>query len=224
MKIKEKIRETYRIGKEKCSLFAKKLKKGIRNVLVIGGLFVVILCIANAKINELEANLRAALQEKEHIEVTNVIVKEKLIPLQELATSQFEYTGIKEISNSRELLGVDIPLTTKEIDITYSGIIKVGYDLENIEYEIVPGMNVIIFKLPTPTVSNYILQDSIVCEEKNNIFNPIQADEVSNYLVTVEQEELIRAEQQGLYTEAEQHIKKVITDHFEELDYKTMFI
>ena len=64
----------------------------------------------------------------------------------------------------------------------------------------------------------------LVCEEKNNIFNPIQADEVSNYLVTVEQEELIRAEQQGLYTEAEQHIKKVITDHFEELEYKTMFI
>ena len=200
MKIKEKIRETYRIGKEKCSLFVKNLKKGIRNVLVIGGLFVVVLCIANAKINELEANLRAALQEKEHIEVTNVIVKEKLIPLQELATSQFEYTGLKEINKAREVLGVDIPLTTKEIDISYSGVIEVGYDLNDMNYEIIPGLNTIVLQLPEPTVDSYIIQDTIVCNEKNNILNPIHADEVSKCLVDVEKEELQRAEQQGIYT------------------------
>ena len=224
MNIKEKISNAYSGAKEKAKTFGRKIKKGVRTVLIVGGLFAIILCVANAKINELEAKLRAALQETEHIEVTNIVLEEKLIPVQELATSRFEYTGLKEIDKAREVLGVNIPLTTKEIDISYSGVIEVGYDLNDMNYEIIPGLNTIVLQLPKPTVDSYIIQDTIVCKEKNNILNPIHADEVSKCLVDVEKDELQRAEQQGIYTEAEEHLKHIISTSLAELNYKIFFI
>ena len=86
MNIKEKISNAYSGAKEKAKTFGRKIKKGVRTVLIVGGLFAIILCVANAKINELEAKLRAALQETEHIEVTNIVLEEKLLPVQELVS------------------------------------------------------------------------------------------------------------------------------------------
>ncbi len=131
---------------------------------------------------------------------------------------------MKEIDKARELLGVNIPLTTKEIDVSYSGVIEVGYDLNDMNYEIISGLNTIVIQLPEPAVESYIIQDTIVCKEKNNILNPIHADEVSKCLVDVEKDELQRAEQQGIYTEAEEHLKHIISTSLAELNYKIFFI
>ncbi len=75
MNIKEKIKNAYSGAKEKAKTLGRKIKHGVKTILIVGGLFAIILCVANAKINELEAKLRAALQETEHIEVTNIVLE-----------------------------------------------------------------------------------------------------------------------------------------------------
>ena len=223
-KFKESVVNTYNNCKRKIYHVCNTVIKCIRSILVIIGLISVLLFLISNGDSGGNKKMLNLLPWNEQSEITNIIIEEKLKPIQKLATSQFEYSGVKCINDARKIFGMEIPLTTKEIDVSYSGIIKISYDLNKMNYKIIPHNNIVIFKLPEPEIDNYILQDSIVCNEKNNIFNPIYSDEISNYLIAVEDEELRRAEQHGIYEEAENSLKNIVKECFSEFDYEVMFM
>lgn len=221
---KQKICNFYYDLKTKIHHLCSKIFKCVRDILVIIGLLFIALCLIGGNSQSVSKRITDLLPWNDGKEITSIIIEEKLKPIQKLATSQFEYNGVKCINDARKIFGMDIPLTTKEIDMSYSGVIKVSYDLNEMNYKIVPKNNIVIFCLPEPEIDNYILQNSVVCNEKNNIFNPIYSDEISNYLAIVEDEELQRAEQQGIYEEAENSLKNIVKKCFDEFDYEVMFI
>ena len=94
-------------------------------------------------------------------------------------------------------------------------MINVGYDVEKIEIEVDKTKPIIYVTLPEPHVAdNYIRFDELVCKCDNNILNPIKTDAVLEYFNTIEQEELVKAEKDGIYEKAENQVKVIIESFF----------
>ena len=169
----------------------------------------------------LEAN---ALSEK--IEITNVHIERKLEAIGEFATYSFEYRNEKRITDSREIFSKPIPGTKNQVDIIYSGIIKVGCNVSDISFEVDNTHYIIYVSIPEMEVlDNYIKLDDLQCKEKNNILNPIGSDEITMYFEEIQKEELALAEKDGIYSKAEEQLKKLIQEllaAFE--DYVIVFV
>lgn len=160
--------------------------------------------------------------------ITVTIIEEKLDEIAELATAVFDYSGIITKDNYREFFKTDIniPFTKNEVKITYKGVIKVGYDLDELEYKIDESSKKIYMSLPEVKVTDhYMILDELKFEQNNNILNPISVEEINKYLINVEKEELVRAEKEGIYKLAEEKIQGIIENYFAEFDgYKVVFM
>ncbi|MBQ1270217.1 MAG: DUF4230 domain-containing protein, partial [Clostridia bacterium] len=213
--LREKLQKFKKVTKDLYHNFVVAIKP----IFLITLFFVVLLFVASAKIEELEAKLRAALQETEHTEITEVHIENKINQIGELATISFEYTNETKIENTRQLLGIDILGTTHSLDIIYSGIIKVGYDVEEIDSYIDQERKLIMVQLPEARVlDNYILLDNMKCSDKNNIFNPIGSDDILKYFSDIKDKELKLAEEKGIYKQAEEQLKMIINNFLAEFD------
>lgn len=138
--------------------------------------------------------------------VSAIEVKHELLSIGELATAKYAYLGQTYIMEYRSILGLDIPFTSHTIDVTYSGVIKAGYVVDDIEVEVKDAT--IYITLPSPRVlDNYI--DTYVTKESNNIFNPIETNEVSEKLNEVKVAELEKCRDDA-YDKAEKEVKKTI--------------
>ena len=161
-----------------------------------------------------------ALSEFDH-KVSAIEIKHELEAIGELATSKYTYLGQAFIKDYRTVFGWNVPLTSHTIDITYSGVIKVGYDVDEIEVEVKDST--IYVELPAPRVlDNYI--DDYYTDEDNNIFNPIETDEVTSKLKEVKAAELEKCRDEA-YNKAEKEVKKLILGILQVFDdYNVKFV
>ncbi len=144
--------------------------------------------------------------------VTDTMVREKLQEIGQLVTYSFEYDDIREIKDSWKLFGWNVFGTTHTIRLKYNGIIKVGYEVSEIQVSVDNENKIINVKLPEPKVTdNYIDMDNISYAEQNNIFNPISGEEITSGLDTIKAEELEKAENAGIYELAKGNAKKLIS-------------
>lgn len=183
---------------------------------------------ARATIESLQEQMLDLVRESEQNRVTNIIIEEKMKEIAELATASFEYSGLLSESNYREFFDTDvnIPFTRNKLEITYSGVIKVGYDVEQIHAKVDEESHTIYMTLPDAEVhDNYIIHDDMVFVQSNNPLNPISVDQVNGYLMEIEEAELARAEEQGIYELAERKIMHIIEAFFAEFpDYQIVFL
>ena len=160
------------------------------------------------------AQLEEALQFQESLKVNDMKLEEKLSQIGELATSAFEYSGEKTIENTRQMMGVNIPGTTNRVKLEYNGVIKVGYDISEITYSVDHKDKLIMIDLPMPKVlDNYIKLDGLKCTDNNNILNPIGSEDIVGYFTEIEAEELKSAIDKGIYSQAEEKLRAIITNY-----------
>ena len=145
--------------------------------------------------------------------------EKKIGKIVEELTMFFFALGAKNIESKIERI-------ENEVKITYKGVIKVGYDLDELEYKIDESSKKIYMSLPEVKVTDhYMILDELKFEQKNNILNPISVEEINKYLINVEKEELVRAEKEGIYKLAEKKIQGIIENYFAEFDgYKVVFM
>lgn len=144
-------------------------------------------------------------------EITNVHIEEKLEAIGQLSTYSFEYTNQKEERNTRKIFGTTIPGTTNEVKIIYSGVIKVGYEIARIDYDVNNTSKKIFITIPEVQVfDNYIKFDDLQIREENNILNPIATESIVQYFEDIKEEELQIAEEKGIYDLAEEQLKMLI--------------
>ena len=149
----------------------------------------------------------------EKVEITDQEVMEKLVSVSDLVTYSFEFDNTTEVKNTRKVFGYDVPFTTNTVTIKYSGIIKVGYDVSAMKSKVDNDNYKIYVTLPEAKVTDkYLYEDKLQYSEKNNIFNPISSDKISECLEDILNTELQRAEAQGIYDKAEENAKNIITD------------
>ena len=93
--------------------------------------------------------------------------------------------------------------------VSYDGVIKFGYAIDEIDIE-VQG-NMIVLTLPNPVVlDNYIAEYKT--RENNNLFNPINSNEVSAKLEEIKKLELEKAEEKGAYKLAMKNVKFILAE------------
>ena len=151
--------------------------------------------------------------------LTDTVVMEKLQEIGQLVTYSYEYSNVREIKDSRQIFGWNIPGTTHTIQLKYNGIIKVGYEVSEIQVSVDNESKTIYVTLPDPKVTdNYIDMDNLSYAEQNNIFNPISGDEITGELDSIKTEALENAEHAGIYELAEGNAKSQISGLFQAFD------
>lgn len=175
---------------------------------------------------EAEKNIDLELpDEVEKRVVTVEEVEKKLQEMAELTTYSGEYTVKLGKDESRYLLdNIKVIGTTNSITITASGIVKVGYDMNNISVKV--DDEKIYISLPEPQLNdNYVIWDTVSCNESNNILNPIEFSQYQELVDEIETAGLAEVEADGIYTSAEDNVKKVMNGFLAEFsDYEIVYM
>lgn len=152
-------------------------------------------------------------------------VESKLLEMAELTTYSGEYTVTLGKDETRYLLD-DIKVfgTTNSIAITASGIVKVGYDMNEIVVKV--DDDKIYIKLPEAQLNdNYVIWDTVTCSESNNILNPIEFSQYQEIVDEIETMGLEDVKSQGIYKSTEENVKKIMNGFLSEfVDYEIIYM
>ena len=165
--------------------------------------------------------------EKEKRTVTIDEVETKLVEIGELSTYSGQYTVTKENDYSRYFLDdIKVPGTKNTVHLECEGIVKVGYNVNDIGINIDNTSRTICLSLPEASVtSNYVIWDTVQYKEQNNPLHPIAFEQYQKLIDEIEDEGLSQAEEKGIYREAEKHLQKIIVNFLSGMDgYTVKFI
>ena len=201
-------------------VFARVFASLVLIVLIGYGVF------ATFKIISLQGQLNALLRKENKVEVTTFIVKERLNEIGELATEAYEYNGVQTISNARQMFGWTIPGTTNIINVTYDGVVKVGFDVTEIHPDVNQVTQKIYITLPDPKVlDSYIKLDELQFDAQNNILNPIDVTKLTEYFGEIEKQGLSNAEEKDIFDKAEKRMELLIESFLAVFpEYEVVFV
>lgn len=157
--------------------------------------------------------------------VTVEEVESKLVEIGELSTYSGEYTYTLGKEESRYWLDkVPVLGSTNSIEITCNGIVKVGYNMNDIVVKV--DDDKIYISIPEAQLNdNYVIWDSVVCNESNNIFNPIEFTQYQEIIDEIEEKGLEDVTSKGIYQEAENNLKVLIEAFLAEFsDYTIVYM
>lgn len=145
-------------------------------------------------------------------QITNTVVKERILRINELSTVKYMYTNVGKFSQTNDFYGYAIPFTTKSFLITYDGTIKAGIDMNHTEVSVTDS-TVTLSLPPTKVLSHEIDEGSIeVYDETKNIFNPISVKDYTNFATKEKTKMEQKATSQGLLKEAAEKAKANLTE------------
>ena len=144
----------------------------------------------------------------------------------ELATEAYEYNGVQTISNARQMFGWTIPGTTNIINVTYDGVVKVGFDVTEIHPDVNQVTQKIYITLPDPKVlDSYIKLDELQFDAQNNILNPIDVTKLTEYFGEIEKQGLSNAEEKDIFDKAEKRMELLIESFLAVFpEYEVVFV
>ncbi len=160
---------------------------------------------------------------KRKVTVDNITATLKEI--EEFSSYQVTYKVEKsEEETDYFLKKIKVPFTTNKIAIKCTGVVKVGYDISQIQVDVNNSKQEIYITLPDAKVNdNYIIWDSVNFNETNNLFNPIEFGQYKNLFQEIEAEGLKEAESNGVYQKAEDNFKKVINSALAAFGYSVIY-
>ncbi len=173
---------------------------------------------------------------KTHTVVYAENVREVMQSVAELATYSYEYTGKAELVSVKqmdvtipftdEVIGqAELPGTRHTIKMTYSGSVKAGFDMQNVEIEVdEANLNIHVTLPEVKILSSGIDSNSIQVIEENALFNQITAEEMNQMRAEREAVELEKAIDNGIFDKALDNAKKVIRKVLSRFsDYEVVF-
>lgn len=166
----------------------------------------------------------------EKTQVSSETVEMELKNIGELATHAGYYTNVQVIKSARQIFGVDIPLTQSQFIFSYDGVVKAGVDFADIEIGVDEGRGQIVVTLPEVKVlSNEIDLDSLeIYDESNNIFHPLNIDDINVSLIEMQEESEAKAIENGLLesarANAEALLRGMLAGFYDAQDYVIEFV
>lgn len=165
---------------------------------------------------ELPAEVEKRIVTEEEVEVV-------LVDISQFSTYSGEYTATKSAEYTRYFIdNFAVPGTTNTINLECKGVVKVGYEVEDITVEVDNDSQKIYISLPAPKVlDNYVIWDTVKCQEENNILNPIDFGQYQSLISEIEADGLVLVEADGIYEDAETNMKVIISNFlsgFEEFE------
>lgn len=154
--------------------------------------------------------------------ITQSTLKETLLNISELASTEYNYTKMGKYENSLTINGWSIPFTQKSFILSYDGTIKAGYDLKNAKTS-VSGSNITITLPKAKVLSHEIDESSIkVYDEDNGLFNTISIKNYKSFATKAKKDAQSEAIKKGLYTKAYKNASSAIKQTIKSIngDYK----
>lgn len=157
------------------------------------------------------------------------LVKDRLVELTELTTLKYEYSNVIVSRNttSVSLIGLkDVKLAEAIKLIEYSGYLKAGTDLSNMEVSYNDTTDKLNVTVPHSTILDNVANtdDAKVTDVKGTLFSdyPSQLifDEINKEKAKMEKAKI----EQGLLTEADERIKAFLTEFLKNSGYETVAI
>lgn len=147
----------------------------------------------------------------------------------ELSTQAGYFTSVQLISGSRQVFGVDIPLTQSKFIFSYDGVIKAGVDFESVEFDVDENNYIITVQLPQAKIHSVEIDESSfeIFDETNNIFNPLGLKDVNTSLAELKDKAKEKAIANGLLenarSNAEMLIRGFLSGTFDAQKYTIVF-
>lgn len=165
-------------------------------------------------------------KETEHRTITVDEIEVILAELGEFSTYSGLYSTTKEADYTRFLTGkIPIPGTTNKIHIECQGVIKVGYNINEIGVRINNDSHVVYISVPNEIVlDNYLIWDTVIVTEKNNILNPIDFSQYQELIAEIEEDGLRIATEEGIFQIARENLKQLITGFLTGIGYDIDFV
>lgn len=135
-----------------------------------------------------------------------------LMNIGELATQAYHYRAVDTIKKSQELWGWEVPLTGAQSIFSYEGLIRAGYNFEDIGIDVDYDKKSIAVTLPEPyIINNDILSDSLmVYSEDTNIFTPISIEDFNDTQADMKAQGESDAIATGIYESARTNVEVLI--------------
>ena len=101
-----------------------------------------------------------------------------------------------------------------------------GYDVVEITIEVDNDSQKIYISLPAPRVlDNYVIWDTVKCQEENNILNPIDFEQYQTLIAEIEDDGLALVEADGIYADAEENMMTIIRNFLSGFeDFEIIFL
>lgn len=206
----------------------KSKRKLIKLSIVIGILMVVLLTIffkgySNAKgkyeivIKELQEKIDnlsdpIATYTLATKEVTIDLIKSEIRDIGEIATIEYLYTDAGKFENPKQLLGLNLPFTTKSFIAKWDGIIKAGVQIDKIIVEINDVNKEIIVHMPKSVILSHEIEEESIetLDEKAGLFNPVKVSDVREFDKVSKEAMEERAIENGILDKASKNAKEII--------------
>lgn len=201
-----------------------KILRSFKNIIVMIIVLAVGFCIGYIVGKRPEFDLKLPGEVEKQV-VTVEDVKSKIMEMAELTTYSGEYTVTMGKDETRYMFDdIKVLGTTNSVEITVSGVVKVGYDINEIEIRV--DDDKIYIKLPeTKLNDNYVIWDTLSYSESNNILNPIEFSQYEELVDEIEKKGLENVESEGIYQKAEENVKKIMDGFLSEFtDYEIEYV
>lgn len=220
----------------------KKIKKVVKKSLcILGGVtLIALLFVGVYKLGTMKGMFKPKedidLFEEAYsddVDITIYDVQHQLDQIGELASAMDTYNGSGKIEDVKKetlpVLGeVEIPGTYHCVEVSYTGTIKAGYNLSDIETNLNRKDKEIEVTLPEVIIISNTIDEPTTKIIKKSILNPFDPNEVPAYIDEIAKPNgLKEAEERGLYDTAEESAKEQIESQlscFEKYGYKVVFV
>ncbi|MBU3180455.1 DUF4230 domain-containing protein [Clostridium psychrophilum] len=110
--------------------------------------------------------------------INSTVISERLSKISELSTVKYNYSNILALKNSVKFKDYSIPFTEKSFLLKYSGYIKAGVDLKNVNI-IINKKRITITLKKAKILDNSINNDDLsVYNEKSSMFNKLSMQDM----------------------------------------------
>jgi hypothetical protein len=122
--------------------------------------------------------------------ISSTVIAERLSKISELSTVKYNYSNVLALNNSKKFKDFSIPFTEKSFLIKYSGYIKAGVDLKDLD--VVVNEEKVTITLKKAKIFDHVInnEDLFVYDEKSSMFNKLSMqdmiNEISNEKIKVE--------------------------------------
>ena len=158
-------------------------------------------------------------------EATSSTVSESILQIMQLSTLEYNYTDVVSYKESSKYKDMVIPFTEKRFMIKYTGYLKAGSDLSNIEIDTPDSETVHVTINHAKITDNVINEEDIyVYDEKGSLFNNLKIADVYDIMVTEKQNTEEKLIEGGFLEDADQRSEDLITELLKAMNYKNIVI
>lgn len=121
-------------------------------------------------------------QQKGTTTVISTLIGNRLEAAQELVTAKYYYTNAATVQNSKDIFGVTLPFSRKQLVVTYEGVLSAGVDLKEVKIAVNQTKKTIQVTLPDAKIlSNALDEDSVkILDETSGLFNKLNIEDYTN--------------------------------------------